>query len=220
MSRPRQYLFLDREPTKAEVIKWALSRLATERNPPRRPNDKAPDLAARDKGEVARLIRKYGRSAVVGAVELIQLPRPGRRAQANPFRPIRPLTPSDTRDLARLVRKCGRNLIVETAKSIPEPREGRPPRGDLPVFERIHLADWIDEVAMEYQEAGSVKPYRQAELEVYEMQFGGDGNRPDLQTFLTTLKRKRIQGRKESRAARDTAQRRERALKSQRPRRK
>jgi hypothetical protein len=153
-------------------------------------------------------------------VERIQLPRQGRRAQVNPFRPIRPLTPSDTRELARLVRKYGRTLVVETAMSIPEPREGRPPRGDLPVFERIHLADWIEEVAKEYQKAGSSKPYRQAELEVYEIQFGGDGKRPDLQTFLTTLKRKRIQGRKELRAARETAQRRERTLKPQRPRRK
>src|SRR4051794_29351479 len=56
------------------------------------------------------------------------------------------LSDRDAKSLATLVRKYGRAVVEDSVKNVGSPRgRGRPPRGQLPYFERIHLAQWFDE---------------------------------------------------------------------------
>jgi hypothetical protein len=67
----------------------------------------------------------------------------------------------------------------------------------------MNAAWWIDQVAEEHRQAGSRKPYTNAELDLYEMLYGGwdkdldVGEPPDLGTFRKTIKKARLQGRRD-----------------------
>jgi hypothetical protein len=96
--------------------------------------------------------------------------------------------------------------------------------------------DWLENVAEEHRKAGSLKPYVDAAIELYEMKFGkperdkdgklryimddgveGDspvyGRAPELASFLNTTKKKRQRGRRELQAVREADARREAYLK-------
>ena len=78
------------------------------------------------------------------------------------------------------------------------PREpGRPSRGLLPYYERMNLADWIEEQAEEHRKNGSRKPIMAAEIDLYELMFSGEERPPDLLKFRKNLKKKRLQGRRD-----------------------
>jgi hypothetical protein len=99
------------------------------------------------------------------------------------------------KDLARLVRKYGRDVIGGAAKTVSVRGPGRPSRDNLPFFERMHLADWIEEQAEEYRQAGSRKPYRQAEIDLYELMYDDDAKSRDFEKFQKTKKKARQRGR-------------------------
>jgi len=61
----------------------------------------------------------------------------------------------------------------------------------------MHLADWIEEQAEEHRQAGSRKPYTDAEIDLYDLEFSGEKNPPDFQKWRKTIKKRRQQGRKE-----------------------
>ncbi|WP_139032269.1 hypothetical protein [Mesorhizobium amorphae] len=67
---------------------------------------------------------------------------------------------------------------------------GRPSRGDLPYYEGMHLADWIEEQRAEHKRLGNSAPLKRALNDAYEMLHGDDPDRPDPEKFATTLKRK------------------------------
>lgn len=94
--------------------------------------------------------------------------------------PQRLLSGSEAKALARLVRKHGREAIATAARDVPLPRRpGRPSRGDLPYYERMDLAEWIEEQAAEHERNHLSAPYKRAFNDVYEMMYGDDLGRPD-----------------------------------------
>jgi hypothetical protein len=109
------------------------------------------------------------------------------------------LSGSDTKELARLVRKYGRKVVAAAARTVSLRAPGRPSRGLLPYYERMHLAEWIEEQAEEHRQAGSRKPYTDAEIDLYDLQFSGEEKPPDLQKWRRTIKKLRQQGRRELR---------------------
>ena len=111
-----------------------------------------------------------------------------------------PLTDADKRKLAGLVRKYGLATIVAAADKVQLRGPGRPSRANLPYFERVNLADTLNEWAEEYRLSGSRKPLTDALLDFYEIKYGDDPNKPDFQTFQKTTKRRLCTGRKELRA--------------------
>jgi hypothetical protein len=119
------------------------------------------------------------------------------------------LSASDTRKLERLVRKYGRDAVATAVGEIEvqEPRgPGRPSRGLLPYYEKMHLADWIEDRAEEHRRAGSVKPYTNAEIDLYEMLYSGGEERRDLNKFRKTRKKARLQGRRDLQQLRERLQ--------------
>jgi hypothetical protein len=107
------------------------------------------------------------------------------------------LSSSDARELARLVGKYGREAVVAVARAVVPRGPGRPSRGLLPYYERMALTDWIETVADEYRRAGSVQPYKDAELDLYELEYGGQEELRDVQKFRRTIKKARQQGRRD-----------------------
>jgi len=103
---------------------------------------------------------------------------------------------ADTKELARLVRKYGRDAVAAAAQGVPLRGRGRPSRGLLPVYEMMHLADRIEELAEEHRQAGSRKPYTDAEIDYYDLEFSGEKNPPDFQKWRKTIKKRRQQGRR------------------------
>lgn len=134
-----------------------------------------------------------------------------------PTEPEPALSEADERRLARLVRKYGRELVAERALVVKPRARGRPvgsgKDGDDPRLTKMHEADWIEEVAEEYRQAGSLSPYTDAELELFVLQFGEAEAgklaewRENLRRFRTTLKRKRYQARRDREQARASAAR-------------
>jgi hypothetical protein len=108
------------------------------------------------------------------------LPRPFRHGKyprgaeaamgAVPERPK--LAPSDAKKLAALVRKYGREEVIAAAGSVAARGPGRPSRGLLPYYERMHAAQLLEEYAEEHRKAGSPKPYVDAAIQYYEMEYG------------------------------------------------
>jgi hypothetical protein len=116
------------------------------------------------------------------------------------------LSDRDQRTLARMVRDYGVNQIIAAAKAAPLPRRrGRPlnPRSD---YERLHEADWIEEMMEENRQRGSRAPLLEALLLLYEYK-GAEEAKRDIQKFLSTSKRRFKQGRRELRELRETMQR-------------
>jgi hypothetical protein len=116
------------------------------------------------------------------------------------------LSDRDQRSLARMVRDYGVEEIIAAAKAAPPPqRRGRPlnPRS---CYERLHEADWIEEVMEENRQRGSRAPLLEALLLLYEYK-GREEAKRDIQKFLSTSKRRFKQGRRELRELRETMQR-------------
>jgi hypothetical protein len=216
----RGYWYLNREPTKAEIIMWGLARIAAQKNQPEHTHEQPWLLTAAETKALARLVRKRGRRAIIAATTVVPLPLRGRRSRGSLPAVTKPLTRPDTKALAWLVGKYGRDVIRSLTTKVRLPGRGRPTRGDLPYYERIHFADWLEEVADEHRRAGSRKPYVDSAIDLYEMEFEGEQNRPDLHKFLSTVKRKRLQGRRELHAMREAAQRREQWLQAKKCRAK
>jgi hypothetical protein len=116
------------------------------------------------------------------------------------------LSDRDQRSLARMVRDYGVEEIIAAAKVAPPPqRRGRPlnPRS---YYERLHEADWIEEVMEENRHRGSRAPLLEALLLLYEYK-GGEEAKRDILKFLSTSKRRFKQGRRELRELGETMQR-------------
>jgi hypothetical protein len=127
------------------------------------------------------------------------------------------LSKADERTLGRLAKKYGRETIAEAAKRIPLPRPaGRPSRGLEPYWERVNLADWIEEAAEEHRAAGSRKPYEDAEVELFQLTRSPEEQREPgaFQRFQKTLRRKRAEGRRGLELARETAKKRARIIRA------
>ena len=91
--------------------------------------------------------------------------------------PERP-TCNEMHYLARLVKKYGRETVSDIVAEIPLPRNrGRPSRGNDPIYEAIHLAQWFEEAIEENRAIGVPKPVLAAELEL--------GARGQMQEFAT-----------------------------------
>jgi hypothetical protein len=118
-----------------------------------------------------------------------------RQTQPAELRPE--LSEPDLKELARLVRKYGSEPLAAAAKTIVPRSPGRPSRGLLPCYERMHLTDWIEETAEEHRQAGSRKPYTDAEIDLYDLQFSGEAKPPDFQKWRKTIKKRRLQGRRD-----------------------
>jgi hypothetical protein len=96
----------------------------------------------------------------------------------------------------RLVKKYGAAILIAAVEKAPLRSPGRPSRGLLPYYERMKLAEWIEEQAEEHRQNGSTKPYTDAEIDVFEM-LGGNEKSRDLQKFRKTIKKSRQQGRQD-----------------------
>jgi hypothetical protein len=127
-------------------------------------------------------------------IRLLPLGAPTQPANIQPK-----LSESDTRALARLVRKYGPEAVIAEATMVSPRRPGRPSRGSLPYEERMNPADWFEDRVSDYRENGSRKPIMEAEIELYELMYSGEENPPDFMKFRKTLKKKRLQGRRELR---------------------
>jgi hypothetical protein len=141
-------------------------------------------LALTEQKFLARLNRKYDQASVHRVIDIVGLSAPRGR-------PPRALQPGSTRSanvkttalnaqpqvtetekklLARLNRKYGVAGIHDVVDKVGlSQRRGAPSKGELPRYEAMHWADWIDDVAEEYRQKGSRSPIRDAENEFYEM---------------------------------------------------
>ncbi|MFC3642146.1 hypothetical protein [Aquibium oceanicum] len=97
---------------------------------------------------------------------------------------------SDLKILRRLVGKHGSRAVSDAASKVVPRKPGRPPRGNLPYFEGMHLADWIDEQRAEHKRMGHSAPLKRAINDAYEMLYGDDPNRRDPEKYAKTVKRK------------------------------
>jgi hypothetical protein len=153
-----------------------------------------PRASAVDQRELRRLVRDYGREVVAALAGKVSPRGPGRPPRG--FKPPElppPLAPLDAKELARQVRKFGPEAVAYAAKIIPmRGVGGRPPRRGLP--EGVFLAQWLEQVAHEYRCDGHGSPYKHAEIDLYELQYGGEEERRDLQRFRKTIKKQRLQG--------------------------
>src|SRR4051812_31409283 len=182
---------------KREIICSMLRRIAAN-EASREPEP--PTLGSCDERKLARLVRKYSRKAVTAAVAHVVPRGPGRPSRGLlPYHETMHLTDwaeAHRQELARLIRKHGRGLVAAAVSHVVPRESGRPSRGLQPIYELMHLTDWIEEAADEHRQAGSRKPYVDAELDVYEMQYDGEEKRPNLQAFRKTCKKKRLEGRR------------------------
>ena len=134
-----------------------------------------------------RIIRWRGKALArkISVSEIKKLRRAGKlRGPKYDFKQTQPaelrqtLSESDTKEVARLVHKYGRDFIAAAAQKVPLRGPGRPSRGFLPYYERMALADEIEELAEEHRQAGSRKPYTDAEIDFYELEYAGEKNPP------------------------------------------
>ncbi len=101
------------------------------------------------------------------------------------------ITITDQLLLAKLVAKYGLDAVE---RALPKRKRGRPSRGALPIYEKMHLAEWIDDCAEEYREAGYKAPLRQARIDAYHMETGSEQEPSEVQ--IATIKDKHLEGRK------------------------
>jgi hypothetical protein len=116
------------------------------------------------------------------------------------------LSDRDQRTLARMVRDYGLAAIIAAAKAAPPPqRRGRPLR-PMSYYERWHETEWIEEVMEENRQRGSRSPLLEALLLLHEYK-GNEKTQRDIQTFLSTSKRRFKLGRQELRELQKRMQR-------------
>jgi hypothetical protein len=131
---------------------------------------------------------------------------------------IKPLlSDRDQRTLARLVHDYGVHHIIAAAKVAPRPQPRGRPANPRSRYERIHEADWIEDVMEEYRQGGSRKPLLEALLLLYEYKGGAKAIR-DLDKFLSTAKRRFKQGRRELQESGEAARRRDMKIKNRKSR--
>jgi hypothetical protein len=152
---------------------------------------------------------KRRRKSVVPPAEFRESPRypkydlEAKRDQLSDQDAIDQLSSEDRKRLRTLLRKYGRDQIIQVAKKIDVSQgRGRPPRGDLPEYERIHFAQWIEEEAEERRQAGSKSPIKDALYGAFEMDVGELGkeerrNPGRFNRWLKTHKKKWQQGKRE-----------------------
>jgi hypothetical protein len=121
------------------------------------------------------------------------------------------LSEEDQKILARLVRKYGSDLVGKAVMTVATRGPGRPRRGALPYYERMHLADWIEETAEEYKRDGSRKQYTDAYYELFVMTHKPEEVREPgrFTKFRQTTKKKHHQGRRELILVKAAAERRD-----------
>ena len=130
-------------------------------------------------------------------------------------KPAWPLSPKDTKDLARLVSNYGRSIIAAAAKEVPVRGRGRPKRGPGAYFERVFLAQTVEEWAEEHRKAGSRKPLTEALIDLHYIMYGEDDKKHPVGNFLKTIKRKLIPARRELEEVREATRQREQWLRLQ-----
>lgn len=113
----------------------------------------------------------------------------------------------DLKNLKRLVRKHGVAAVSDKAKRVTPRGPGRPPRGDLPDYEAMHEAEWIEEQTTGYKLQKLGAPLKRAFNDAYEMTYGEDPDRPDPGKYAKTLKRKYYPALRNLRRVRDAAER-------------
>ena len=117
------------------------------------------------------------------------------------------LTDRDQKLLAALVKKYGKVITEAAAKIVaPARRRGRPRRGEDPRFERMHLADFFDELVEEHREAGSRHPKLAAMRELFQIaRPSRTGDRAAFRRFAATVERKLPAGRRDLKVAKEMA---------------
>jgi hypothetical protein len=118
---------------------------------------------------------------------------------APPQSGLEQLSESEARQLTRLIRKHGKKVVVTAVGEIRlrEPRKrGRPSRGNLPHFELMHLASFLDELTHEYRAAGSKAPFVEAVTFLYELKYDvlAQADKPRFQRFINHMRRQRRRG--------------------------
>jgi hypothetical protein len=116
----------------------------------------------------------------------------------------------DNKKLASLIRKYGRKRVADALTMIVPRSRGRPPRGLLPYFERMHLADWIDTVAEECRQSDSKTPIKDAVHQLYDLIFDAEQQRipGHFARWQKAIKTKRLLGRRELQAVKAAAEKR------------
>jgi hypothetical protein len=107
------------------------------------------------------------------------------------------LSESDARTIARMIRKYGREVVIVAVGQIPPSgKRGRPSLGMLTYYEAMHLAQWFEEATDEYRSAGSRKPIRDAEIELYQMIVEEQQQRQSgyFERWRLNIKKKRLLG--------------------------
>lgn len=80
------------------------------------------------------------------------------------------LSDGDKKIIARMIKRYGRDNVLAEVLASTGPRDaGRPPRGLLPLYEAIHLAQWYSDRINEFRENGSSNPERDAYREHYRL---------------------------------------------------
>jgi hypothetical protein len=110
----------------------------------------------------------------------------------------RSLSDQDGKLFARLLRKYGWDTLAAN-KNMPLRSPGRPKRGHLPLHEAMHFAQCFEGVIAERREAGSKKPVRDAEIEMYNVIFSDEERRQPghFERWRRTVKNKRLWGQRE-----------------------
>lgn len=131
--------------------------------------------------------------------------------ETSPEQEVVPLLSNrDQRALARMVRDYGEEEVVAAAKAAPPARRRGRPLNPRSQYERMHEADWVEEVTAENRQAGSRAALKHALLLLYEYK-GGEEDKRDIQKFLSTAKRRFKQGKQELRILREKMQRADKA---------
>lgn len=105
---------------------------------------------------------------------------------------------SDLKSLSRLIRKYGSSAVSNQASKVVPRGPGRPSRGDLPLFESIHLAQWLEETAAEHRSNG-VRNFMAAAInDLFELTIDEHEQKETgrYERFEKTTRRKLIEGRK------------------------
>ena len=141
--------------------------------------------------------------------------------QERPKKPaLSALSEPDKKALARLVRKYDANTIAAAARKVRLRGPGRPI--GLAFYERVHFAQWFEEVEEEHRAAGSRRPFTDAALDLFEIEYDeAERNVPGkAEKFIAMMKDKRKRARPDLALVRELTKRREAWLKRRRRGRK
>jgi hypothetical protein len=116
--------------------------------------------------------------------------------KADYIEPPEGMDADDARELARLVNKYSRAKIARWSRTIPLPRKGRHPLSAV-TRERMWLTEIIEGYAQRYREAGSKKPYTDAQHQLYREHWLDPRDPDGFTKFVAAIKSKLREGRKE-----------------------